>query len=425
MKTKVLLSLTALAAGLFAGGCSRQDMAPREITRPARTAAVAGGDFAGNVILDSETFRASIKASVEGKTTGYCFDLLAGPNTTFLYNGYAAGLTKFTTGTRMETAQLSSTLSAIALLKVLEGKPGLTVDSPVHPYLPSDWALGPNVKLLTFRHLLTHRSGLTPELVNLTEPATDLYDNLKLLIGKGIVKDQVTKVNGKPVLSAAKRELSANYALLRILIPYLHNGAPVYKPTETMGRNAEATARDYVKLVTEKVFHPSGIVNVPVEYYVTPDVFPTHSDGMPGNVYTFTHYYTFGSATLWWEQDKLGRQYAGYNRWYMSAHEYVTVVHKLWNGHLLSDASLQLLKSESIALSAVSGKQGTYYYHQGGMVKQGRGFATAFMLFPNGAAAVLFVNSVGGMPNNEKGYPDLYKVLQQAYEDAVVNASDL
>jgi CubicO group peptidase (beta-lactamase class C family) len=424
MKTRLFISLTILAAGLLTGGCTREELAPQEKARPERST-TATSNFADNIVFDPSAFRANIKASLDGKTTGYAFTLLKGYDSRYEYYGYAAvDQTKFTTSTRMETAQLSSTISAIALLKVLEGK-GLTVDSPVHPYLPSDWALGPNVKLITFRHLLTHKSGLAPELAGLAEPETDRYENLKLIIAKGIPKEAVTKINGKPVLSAPKKELSANYALMRILIPYLHNGAAFYKSSEAMGRNAEATARDYVKIVTEKVFHPSGIVDVAYEYYFTPDVFPTHSDLMPGKVYNFTRYYQFGSATKYWEQDKLGRQYAGYDRWYMSVIEYAYMIDKLFQGKLLSDASLQLMKSEGTALSAVSGPYGTYYCHQGGKVKSGGGMATAFMVFPQGGVAVVFTNSVGGLPNNEKGYPDLHTLLKQAYENAMINTAQL
>jgi hypothetical protein len=429
MKTKLLLSLTALAAGLLTGGCTREDLAPQEIAKPERTAtASSSSDFGGQTEFSRYDFVASVKKSLETKTVGYSMNLTENSKwhlmSAVLDGGQAvAGGEIFHHMVRMETAQLSSTLTAVALLKAIEGKPGLGVDSPVHPYLPSDWTLGPNAKLITFRHLLTHRSGLAPELAGLAEPETDLYENLKLIIAKGVSKEQVTKVNGKATLTAAKRELTANYALMRILIPYLANGAAYYKSSEQMNRNAEATVRDYVKFITEKMFYPSGVKPMPEEYYTTPDVFPIHYDLIPGNTHQFVRYYQLGNVSNWWEQDHQGRRYAGATRWYMSTQEYAYVMVNLWNGGILSAASLELLKNEAITLSAVSGKYGTYFYNLGGMARKGAGFATAFMLFPNGYVAVVHINALGGLPNNAQGYPDLHKVLQQAYEDAMVTVA--
>ncbi len=42
------------------------------------------------------------------------------------------------------------------------------------------------------------------------------------------------------------------------------------------------------------------------------------------------------------------------------------------------------------------------------------------MVYPNGASAILCINTIGGLPNDPKGYPDLYKILAKAYDDAMV-----
>jgi hypothetical protein len=41
------------------------------------------------------------------------------------------------------------------------------------------------------------------------------------------------------------------------------------------------------------------------------------------------------------------------------------------------------------------------------------------------AVAVVHINSIGGLPNNAQGYPDMHKVLQQAYEDAMTTVAVL
>jgi hypothetical protein len=46
------------------------------------------------------------------------------------------------------------------------------------------------------------------------------------------------------------------------------------------------------------------------------------------------------------------------------------------------------------------------------------------MLFPTGYVATVFINSIGGLPSDEKGYPNLYKVLKQAYDNTIVNTAE-
>lgn len=55
------------------------------------------------------------------------------------------------------------------------------VDAPMYPYLPKSWTLGPNIKTITFRELLTHTSGIRSQFDFATS-----YDDLRGLIAQGI-----------------------------------------------------------------------------------------------------------------------------------------------------------------------------------------------------------------------------------------------
>lgn len=104
-------------------------------------------------------------------------------------------------------ASVTKTITAVAVLKLLAAK-GVSVTSPIYPYLPSSWTLGPNVKTITFAELLTHTSGIRENF----SPNTDTtYANLQSLIQQGIqLSDKVYSYQ------------NANFALFRIIIPYLN-----------------------------------------------------------------------------------------------------------------------------------------------------------------------------------------------------------
>jgi hypothetical protein len=422
MKTKGLLYSAALSVALLLGGCEAHELAPRETTKGEKdpTTAVLGD----GMVFNTSKYQQYVSAAFNNKTVGAIFRTqrndLAAPT---IIEGYATYLGPYAPGPaphhpgtflhdpRMETMQLSSTITATALLKVLEGKAGgVSVDSPLFPYLPSDWKLGPNLKLLTFRHLLSHGSGLAPASLGLAEPETDRYENLRQIIANGIPAKYIQKRNGQLVIVDNRRQ-SLNYALLRVLIPYLHYGAGKYKATELLNVNASTTAHDYVGLVNLLVFTPSGVVPNAWNNYSMPDVFPTGNLPAP-------RFYEFGNLNNWWEQDAQGRLYAGANRWIVSSKDYINFMDYLWNGKLLVESSLQVMKNGLMGMSSVTGLYGKYYYQKGYAVKNGAGLTTFWMAFPDGQVSVLYLNSVGGLPNDSNGTPDLQTVFRNAYDQA-------
>lgn len=96
---------------------------------------------------------------------------------------------------RMNIASISKTITAVAVLQLLEMN-GLSVHDPVGPWLPSDWTKSygfDNPQTLSFYDLLTHRSGIkqTIQQINLFDQAfaaLDLvtWNGLKAVVGYGI-----------------------------------------------------------------------------------------------------------------------------------------------------------------------------------------------------------------------------------------------
>jgi CubicO group peptidase (beta-lactamase class C family) len=198
------------------------------------------------------------------------------------------------------------------------------------------------VKLLTFRHLLTHGSGLAPGQIGLAEPETDRYENLRKLIANGIPPAYIQDRNGVKVIVDNRRQ-SLNYALMRVLIPYVQYGAAKYKTLEAKNTNAEATAADYVALVQHLVLVPSGITPNVGNSQTLPDVLPVTTSGYQ------PRFYQYGNLNNYWEQDAQGRLYAGATRWIMKSREYMSFLDHLLAGNLLSPASLQTMKSGQMA----------------------------------------------------------------------------
>ena len=59
----------------------------------------------------------------------------------------------------MHIASCSKLITAIAMTKLLNDK-HMSYDTPIIAFLPSYWAKGANIDKITFRHLMTHTSGL-------------------------------------------------------------------------------------------------------------------------------------------------------------------------------------------------------------------------------------------------------------------------
>lgn len=155
-----------------------------------------------------------------------------------------AGVTgiDWTRHTPMHVASVSKLITAMALTKLLLYR-NISPDAHIGPYLPKYWKRGPGVDQLSFRQLLTHKSGLViPDKL----PGPSDFQTMKTAIAKGVI--------GPPSY------LNMNYGLCRILIstidaPYLFNPlAPnddTYWDTTTIGY--------YARYVTENIFDPLGI----------------------------------------------------------------------------------------------------------------------------------------------------------------------
>ena len=92
-----------------------------------------------------------------------------------------------TTDHQMTVMSMSKTITAVAFMRAMEilnaAGANMTIDSKIAPYLPLDWNLGgPHMKEMTFKHLLTHTSGLLGAVGGHDE---NLFEHLKQTIANG------------------------------------------------------------------------------------------------------------------------------------------------------------------------------------------------------------------------------------------------
>lgn len=158
------------------------------------------------------------------------------------------------TYTRQNVASVSKTISAIAVLQLLEAN-AMNINDPVAPFLPEDWPRGPGFRVgeidgITFGHLLAHTSGLNQRFLQLErkgqhEPWGNDWDGLRFVVRKGVNKSLIGDYSYK----------NANYALMRILVPKLWESAL----NTSWIINADNAGPLFMWYVGEHIFRPAGV----------------------------------------------------------------------------------------------------------------------------------------------------------------------
>lgn len=158
------------------------------------------------------------------------------------------GTRAFTPTTRLEVMSVTKNMTAIALLKLLQAE-AVSIDSPIARWLPLDWPKAGGFKRasqtpITFRHLLTHTSGVNQAIVA-APPGSGVgnsWSGLRALVALGATPN-----------AAPDNYKNANYALMRVLIPRLTGQRVV---TE------QRAYKRYLLWLNEAVFEPSGVASV-------------------------------------------------------------------------------------------------------------------------------------------------------------------
>jgi len=238
----------------------------------------------------------------------------------------------FTPVMRMHIASVSKTITAAAVLKILARKPGANIDSKISRYLPSGWVRGPNVDLLTFRHLLTHKSGF------IQSGGNDEYGALRSMIEGGI---------NKAALGNHYEYKNANYSLFRVILPILAG------KKDKSQIDAFGAAVFYSWVIHEEIFKPMGI----------PDAFVFQLPDSPMKYYNCVSDVTGGGGDY--------RMRSGAYGWHLSAFDLAAfMAHLRYNNDILAPVTRKQMDDGLLGWEnehgSANGEHGTYLYHSGG-----------------------------------------------------------
>jgi CubicO group peptidase (beta-lactamase class C family) len=343
--------------------------------------------------FDYNVFAANIEAAMDGNAIGYAYAInLLGQSVITGADGAAQtpvdGDIDQTASKRMTVASISKTVTAVAVLQLLE-KNGLTIDDPIAPWLPSDWTLGLNIVDLTFRHLLTHRSG---------------YANWGT--GGSWASLQSMVASNQADAAAEWDYENNNYALFRVIIPALwiatmdNNNYPEL--------NEGLAALMYIAYVQLHIFDPIGVNQA---------MCMNNGNSDPVLLYDVNNPNVAG-----WETGDYGLNCGAYG-WNLSAIDLAAfMAHIRYNDDILSPASRELMDEYFLGWrnpddwgTGTVGEHGVYYAHGGKWQKGGREFQGCIMKFPIHVEAVLLINSSENFSGEKCG------LLRQAFDDAYVN----
>jgi hypothetical protein len=344
--------------------------------------------------VDVDDFETWIHRSLAGNVVGYGLAIsVAGIPAAVGQGGFAQiplldQNVVFTHQTDIQVASVSKTITAIALLQLME-KLGISPDDPIGPYLPETWVQGPGFSdgAITFDDLLTHQTGVDQALAAMINAATEplpssnRWEGLELLVATGISSDVAASAcptkndDGTYTLGGPEEPAddhygvscykNANYALARELIwgLALQTGdlGAAYDVADPKDMPM-ASATGYQKVVRDHVLTPAGVAGSckatgsPAQRSLMYDI--------EGNVPLVM---LTAGADAYDNNDSDLLECGPYN-WSLSALDLVKIMGKLSCGDMLSDASKTLMNERKLGWSAAS-NSATYpnrFWKEGG-----------------------------------------------------------
>jgi len=184
-------------------------------------------------------FQANLDHALQGKVVGYVSVIGGLPQPVAWGNARRAqdGKQAWTVDTPINVMSISKLVTTIGVLQVM-AKHNILLTDKLSAYLPPDWkaAQGPNIGLITFQDLLTHRSGFRDG------PSADTsYAKLKQQITDGVT----TANHGQPSYN------NLNFAIFRVVMPAMDGAADPGAATRD-----QVTAAWYVDYIRSHVLAP-------------------------------------------------------------------------------------------------------------------------------------------------------------------------
>ena len=337
----------------------------------------------------------NIAARLDGKVVGYACTVGSASLGAFSH-GQArttanAPARMFLPSTKIPVASVSKVVTALAAIRVL-AKHNISLDSGIGGHVPSDWQLDSHVAAITFRQLLSHRSGIKDYGNN-----DQSYATLKNFFTQSVDSTKNTKCQPASVVNPAnpinpndKSPCYSNYnfGIFRVLLPMIDGFV------DDPANRAAKLAAAYIKIVEKNVFEPVGAQGVDAKPPAT---------GPQANAYAFSYKYPGTTSGYDWGDDSLGVGAAG---WYLAIDDIAKVLYSLNknDGRILTSAQLQDMQATPLGWDRKTDSKGYRWVEKnGGWGANGTTISTSIALFGPGVFGALFMNSdiLGpGLQNN-------------------------
>jgi CubicO group peptidase (beta-lactamase class C family) len=324
-----------------------------------------------------------IEARLAGKSVGYAIVAMLPSGASVARSGGDARRAPdpfprpMTVEDKITIASVSKTMTATAVMKLLARR-NFSVDAPVWPYLPSNWALGPNVKTITFRELLSHRAGIRCQ-------NHKTYLALRECFEAGV--EAADKVEQK--------YNNSNYAAFRLILPRL-DGLPDALLRDLDARERQGDQRPaaivfaarYQEIMNNEVFAPAGLPTMHCRYT---DAKPalSYNSLNPSDPLDFS---VVGPGEDWGDSTLR----CGSAGWFFSARQLAVFMHALTRTSKILPADIVAqMKAENLGLWARDRDRVSWHGHGGFHPgERNRGELRTFVgAFSNGLTIALVVNS--------------------------------
>jgi CubicO group peptidase (beta-lactamase class C family) len=149
---------------------------------------------------------------------------------------------------RMHMASVSKFLTAVGMVTALDSK-GVSYDAKIGGYLPGYWTKGPKIDRITFRHLLTHRSGFS------ANGSQSDYRFMKSRVAAGVTPAPGTTYDYE----------NMNFGLCRLLIPIVTGMISMDADFPAFAKDQvwdALTISHYKNYMQSYVFSPAGVADV-------------------------------------------------------------------------------------------------------------------------------------------------------------------
>ena len=292
----------------------------------------------------------------------------------------------FWSTTELEISSVSKTVTATAILNLLQSGPGgldAQLNTLLEDYLPSDWNPGANVENITLRHLLSHRSGFLEVGnsigVDFNTYSNSNFANLQALVEAGLPSPTILADDVFDTPRWAESYNNANFSLLaKVVLPKLVS--PTLDLTSSFIFDQDwYSGLIYESHVREEIFEPMGISDAEMETTQTnPAIGYNIADGgaNPGRSQ--------------WDLRNTGGAFG----WKLTARELATFLDAIEHDNsILLPATRTMRDQQELGWFETNDAFGSFYAHNGSTSAGSGNFRSRIVSFPGDIQASYLMNS--------------------------------